>query len=138
MIENAFTGHAAAPSDEDLAEVLGPAKSLWDNLAEALAARPGANVREWNSYSPKAGWALRLRKQKRAIVYLSPGRGGFLASFALGEKAMAAARGRLPERVHPLLDNARHYAEGAAVRVEVRTAADTEIVQVLAEAKAAN
>ena len=46
-----------------------------------------------------------------------------MASFALGEKAMEAARaGGFPPPVMEILADARKYAEGAAVRIEVHTA----------------
>lgn len=137
---NAFIGKPEMPTDDDLKAELGrPAKALWDQLAAGLSERQIIDVREWNSYSRKAGWALRLKKGKRAIVYLSPSKGGFMASFALGGKALAAAReSGLPRRVLQILDSAKHYAEGTAVRIEVKAPADVAIVEKLAEIKLAN
>ena len=132
MIANAFIGKTTQPSEAELAEALGPSKRFWDELA-------GGQAAEWNSYSSKAGWALRLKAGKRNIVYLSPGRGAFTASFALGEKAMAAAReSGLPKPVLKILDEARRYAEGTAVRIEVGSAADLPAVRKLIAAKIAN
>jgi hypothetical protein len=71
---------------------LGDADALWRGLVADLKRDLKLDSEEWNSYSIKAGWSLRLQRKKRNIVYLSPSTGCFLASFALGDKAVAAAR----------------------------------------------
>ena len=131
-MENAFIGRTAQPEEADLVEVLGASKRFWDELTSGQTA-------EWNSYSVKAGWALRLKQKKRNIVYLGPRQGGFVAAFILGAKAMAAAREcGLPARVVTLLDEAKKYPEGWAVRIEVRKAADVAAVRKLIAVKTAN
>jgi hypothetical protein len=138
MSANAFIGKAEQPTDEELAAELGAAKAVWDQLVSELAEHHEAAVREWNSYSRKAGWALRLKRQARTIVYLSPCRGCFVVSFALGDKALKAAReSGLPPRVLKIIDEAKKYAEGTAVRLEVTGAKDIPIVRKLAAAKLA-
>jgi hypothetical protein len=127
MPANAFIGSKQPPTDEELAAALGAAKAHWNRLLADLALTP-----EWNSYSPKAGWALRLKREKRNIVYLSPCRECFLASFALGDRAVAAAReAKLPKPVVKLIDEAKRYAEGTAVRIEVIGAKDLAVVRKL-------
>lgn len=122
MIANAFAGKATEPGEAELAEVLGPAKAVWDRLLAELAQECNLTAKEWNSYSRKAGWALRLKHGERNIVYLSPGDGGFMASFALGDKAVRAARAsKLPQSAIDAIDRAKRYAEGTAVRLDVRT-----------------
>ena len=73
MHPNAFIGRPEPPAEADLESALGPAKALWDQLLAALASDLDVTTREWNSYSRKAGWAMRLKRGARAIVYLSPG-----------------------------------------------------------------
>lgn len=137
MPPNAFIGQAERPTDSQLTAALGPARTLWDELLAALAA--DCDVEEWNFYSRKAGWALRLKHGKRAIVYLSPGRGCFMASFALGDRAVEAAHaGGLPARVVKIIGDARKYAEGTAVRIDVKTAKDLAAVRKLAAIKLAH
>ncbi len=73
------------------------------------------------------------------VLYMTPGRGSFLASFALGEKAVRAAHASgLPRPVLDVVDAARVYAEGRGVRLEVRTADDVVNVEALAAVKMAN
>jgi hypothetical protein len=139
MLVNAFMGKTEEPTAEELAAELGSAMALWDGLVTALAKEHGVAGREWNSHSRKAGWALRLKKGERNIVYLSPSQGCFLASFALGDKAMQAARGlKLPGPVMRILSEARRYAEGSAVRIEVHAAKDAGVVRKLAAIKLEN
>ena len=59
MLPNAFIGKSHPPTDAELADALGPARELWDQLLASLARQHKLTVREWNSYSPKAGWSLR-------------------------------------------------------------------------------
>ncbi|MBZ5582050.1 MAG: DUF3788 domain-containing protein [Acidobacteriia bacterium] len=139
MPENAFIGKPEIPTEAELSAQLGRAKTLWDSLVDDLAGEVGADLREWKSSSRKTGWLLRLKRGERAIVYLSPCRGCFVASFALGDRAMQAAReAGLPKQVLSVLAEAKRYAEGTGVRLEVRTARDAESVKKLAAIKVAH
>jgi hypothetical protein len=135
-VVNAFIGRPGVPTDVELSAELGPSKTLWDRLLADLAREHDLTEREWNSSSIKAGWLLRVKQGKRNIVYLSPGRGCFMASFALGDKAVQAARDSgLPQRAIAIIDAARRYAEGTAVRIDMRTPGDVTIVTKLAGIK---
>ncbi len=139
MQPNAFIGKVEPPTREELASELGQARALWDELVSVLVRDCGITAQEWNSYSRKAGWALRLKRGERNIVYLSPARGSFTAAFALGDKALAAARRtKLPARILRIIEGAKKYAEGTAVRIEVAGPVDIAAVEVLAAAKIDN
>jgi hypothetical protein len=136
MLPNAFIGKLEQPTVGELAAALGPARVHWDQLLARLAAELNLVVEEWNSYSPKAGWALRLKMKKRNIVYLGPGRGGFNVSFILGDKAVEAARhSTLPKRIVKLVEEGKRYPEGTAVRLEVSSAKDIAAIVKLAAIK---
>lgn len=139
MLTNAFVNQPTEPTESALAAALGPAHPLWVKLVGNLFDSGHIDGQEWNSYSPKAGWSLRLKRGQRNIVYLSPGAGGFMASLALGDKALKVARERgLSPAVLKLLKAARKYAEGTAVRIEVKKASDLVSVERLVAAKVAN
>jgi len=139
MLPNAFTGKPHPPTNAELAGALGPAKVLWDQLLAGLAAEHKLTAQEWNSYSPKAGWSLRLKRKERNILYLGPCKRAFRVAFVLGDKAVAAARhSDLPQSVIKILDEAKRYAEGTAVRFETIKARDIESVVKLAGIKLAN
>lgn len=139
MDPNAFIGKQEAPTNDELAAALGPAKRLWDELMDELRAEYDLVTQEWNSHSRKAGWSLRLKRGKRNILYLSPCRGSFRASFALGDKAVAAAReSGLPGRVLRIINESKRYAEGTGVRIDVNARDDIVIVRKLAGIKLQN
>ncbi|MGP0018129.1 MAG: DUF3788 domain-containing protein [Candidatus Sulfotelmatobacter sp.] len=136
---NAFAGHTQRPTERELASVLGRADGLWQELIADLKRDLKLDGEEWNTYSIKAGWSLRLQLKKRNIVYLGPRSGCFLASFVLGDKAVAAARkSKLPQSVLKIIDVAKRYAEGTAVRIEVHKAGDANVVKTLAKIKIEN
>jgi len=136
MLPNAFIGKPHPPTDAELADALGPARKLWDRLLARLAGQYQLTVREWNSYSPKAGWSLRLKRKSRNILYLGPCQGAFRVAFVLGDKALAAARrSNLPPNVIKIINEAKRYAEGTAIRFETIKAEDLESVVKLAGIK---
>jgi hypothetical protein len=139
MFPNAFIDKPGKPTDEELASELGQAKTLWDRLLADLAGESDIATQEWNSYSRKAGWSLRLKHGKRTILYLSPSRGCFGVSFALGDRAVEAARhSRLPQRTLKIIDESKRYPEGMAVRIGVKSPRDLAIVKKLATIKLEN
>lgn len=139
MLPNAFIGKPEKPTEDELSAALGPGKAVWDQFLADLAADFDVPIQEWHSYSPKAGWALRVKRGKRTILYLSPCQGCFLASFALGDRAVAAARrSRLSRQVLKNLDEAKRYAEGTALRIEVHGPQDIATIKKLATVKLEN
>ena len=139
MLPNAFIGQVTKPTDAELVAALGPAKSLWDQLLAGLAKKYNLTVHEWNSHSPKAGWSLRLKRKGRNILYLGPCPGAFRVAFVLGDKAVAAARqSDLPQSVIKIINTAKRYAEGTAVRLEIKAVKDITAVIHLAGIKLAN
>ena len=93
-------------------------------------------VQEWNSSSPKYGWALRLKVKKRNIVYLAPCRGAFRVAFVLGDKAVEAVRqSSIPRKVAKLVAEGKRYPEGTAVHIDVNGAKDLAAIVQLASIK---
>jgi hypothetical protein len=139
MTTNAFVGKKQTPTDEELAATLGPVKPTWDHLLAELAQEFGVSVHEWKCYSPKAGWALRVKRKARTIAWLSPSEGAFNVIFILGAKAMRAARQiKFPQRVIKAMNEAPKYAEGTGVRLEVKSSKDIGTLKKLAAIKLAN
>jgi hypothetical protein len=139
MLPNAFIGKPHPPSDAELTRALGSVKALWDRLLGRLAADYQLTVQEWNSYSPKAGWSLRLKSKSRNIIYFGPCEDVFRVALVLGDKAVAAARqGDLPPGVIKMLNEAKRYPEGTAVRFEPVKAKDIEPIVKLTGIKLAN
>ena len=136
MALGAFTDKSRPPGDAELARRLGRAAAAWRDL-RARVAKACAPIEPAWSFS--TGWSLRLKHGKRVLVYMLPCEGHFLASFALGEKAVAAAlEAKLPATVLATIAAAPRYAEGRGVRFEVRTAAQVRPIAELVAIKHAH
>ena len=135
MSPNAFIGRTKPPTDDELSAELGAVRALWDELLADLA----LPAQEWNSYSPKAGWSLKLKQGKRTILYFSPCQGSFRVTFILGARAVAAAReSKLSKATMKILDEAPRYPEGTGVRLEITSRKHLPTVRKLAAVKLAN
>ena len=135
---NAFIGKTVPPTAKEVMTALGSTAALWIELVDWFAEQ-GVTVQEWNSYSPKAGWALRVKVKKRNIVYLAPCAGCFRVAFILGDKAVAAAReGGLSKALLKLFDEAPRYPEGTGLRLTVKSSKDLAAIRTLALIKMAN
>ena len=126
----------ARPSDAAIAEALGPVKSLWDDLRHQMRRDFAPLTEDWVFSGAKHGWALRLKRRARAVLYLKPLDQHFRASLALGARAVEAAhRLRLPAHVLRLIDKADQYPEGKAVRIEIHDQNDVRVALQLAAIK---
>ena len=139
MALSAFDDKSKEPRKGELAEVLGQAAGLWEQLISSVRSRFDPLAAEWGFSGKKWGWALRLKHKKRAVLYMTPSDGFFCAGFALGQKAVAAAHeSDLSESVLQVIDGSQRYGEGRAVRLEVRSRTDVDSVLAVARIKMAN
>ena len=139
MALSAFVDKTRKPDDKAVADMLGPAGSLWADLRQAVQVAHGPLAEEWN-YSGKAyGWSLQLKHKKRALVYLTPCHSYFLGSLALGEKACRAAHeSAVAPALLAIIDAAPKYPEGRGLRIEVKRIRDVRQVLQLVALKAAH
>lgn len=139
MAISIFDDKTKPPDEEDLAMALGGTYTLWNHLKEIIVSLfPPLDI-DWNYASKNSGWGLRLKQKKRAVLYMTPCQGYFLASFALGEKAVKAAHeSDLSQKVLDIIDNSTRYVEGRGVRLEVHSNQDVSEVEKLARIKMAN
>ena len=136
MALSALDDKSQLPTEAALGAVLGSAREHWGALQDALASEYPPLTETWGYSGRKWGWSLALKQKKRTIVYLTPCVGFFYAGFALGEKAVAAAReAGLPPAVLAVIDSAPRYAEGRGVRLEIHTTEDVGYALIVAAAK---
>jgi hypothetical protein len=137
--QNAFAGQAEQPTQKAVESALGNSWVLWEQLVAELKQEQKLDGEEWNSSGLKYGWSLRLQLKKRNIVYLGPRSGSFMASFVLGDKAIAVAwKSNLPTYVLKMIAEAKRYGEGTPVRIEVSKPEDLGPVKILARIKVEN
>jgi hypothetical protein len=136
---NAFIGKLKRPTAAELSEALGASKLAWDRLVADMAREYQVVEQAWNSYSPKFGWSMRLKRGKRNIVHLAPCRQYFRVLFILGDKALRAAREcGLSQRAMKLIDEAPRYPEGTGVTIDVKGNKDIPTIKKLAKVKLEN
>jgi hypothetical protein len=134
-----FDDKTSPPTEAELKRVLGKSHKPWCRLRATIEKQFTPIVVEWGFASKSTGWGMRLKAEKRAVLYMTPCLDYFLASFALGEKAVKAAHAAgLPESILDAIDKAPKYAEGRGVRIEVRTLSEVAAIVTLAEIKMAN
>ena len=136
MSLSAFDDKTRPPTDDQLRSVLGKAYDPWVRLLALVAERIEPATEVWKFGT---GWSLRVLHKDRVILYMTPQPSQFLVSFALGEKAVAAARAaRLSASVLKAIDDAPRYAEGRGVRIPVRGSSQLTTLARLAQIKHEN
>lgn len=121
MALSAFRDEVCSPTGDAVQCVLGNAHPTWAQLLALVAERIGPVSEVWKYTSANTGWGLRVVRNDRVILYLTPQQDQFIVSLALGERAVAAARtARLSARVLEAIEEAPRYAEGRGVRILVR------------------
>ena len=136
MALSAFDDKSKKPKAKELENTLGRTYTHWNNLLTHIAAEYTSNVDNWKFFGAKWGWSLQLKQKKRTILYMTPCLKHFLVGFVLGEKAVKAARNStLAKSAIAIIDEAPKYAEGRAVRLEIRNKDDLESAKMLAAVK---
>ncbi len=122
---SAFLDRASPPSDRELLRVLGRGALLWGRLLEELGAAHAPLKHSWSYSGTSHGWLLKLQHRGKTLCYLIPCSGFLVASFALRERAHAAALAhKWPAGVARALENAPSFAEGRGVKLELRAKGD--------------
>ncbi|MHC4633139.1 MAG: DUF3788 domain-containing protein [Planctomycetota bacterium] len=139
MAVSVFGDKAAKPTSQMLVKTLGQSNRLWEEIKKHLKAEYGQLIEEWKFYGQKSGWILKTLRKKRNLFFFIPFEGAFRVSFVFGDKAVAAAeRSDLPQDLITKLKNARKYAEGRGLQIDVKRSADVEHIKKLVEIKINN
>ena len=120
-MQSIFMDKAVEPTADDLKKALGNTYSIWLDLAYFTKENHPQALEEWSFSSPKYGWGFRIKDKKRVIVYLLPRDGFFKVAFVFGQKATTEIlNSTIAESIKTDLQNARVYAEGRGIRIEVK------------------
>lgn len=139
MAFSAFADKSRKPQAAELQRTLGRSGARWIALVQHIETEYPPLTIDWGFAGAKWGWSLRLKQKQRTVLYMTPRNRYFVVGFALGERAVAAARAiPLDDAVLGLIDEAPRYAEGRGIRIEVRTKKDLEAVKRLAAVKMAH
>ena len=138
MESSVFMDKARVPDNSDLERVLGDTYELWMEIRDrVLQVYPGGSE-SWNFPGKKYGWSFRIRDKKRAIIYLLPREGAFMAAFVFGGKAFTAIlESKVSDQIKTDLKNAKVYAEGRGIRIPVTDRAGLDDIFTLIDYKLA-
>lgn len=115
---SSFTEKNIVPNNVGLKHSMGKLYPEWQEICAYTFENNQGCREEWN-YS-KSGWNLRLKNDKRIIIYLMPLHKSFRASFVFGEKATKEAMETdISEDLKQLILSAPVYKEGRGFRVLV-------------------
>ena len=133
-----FLEKAEVPTDEQVAEKLGSKYGLWKALKNHVMEIYPEGKQEWNFPGKKYGWSFRIKDKRRAILYFLPREGFFKVAFVFGDKALAAIlESDLDQQIKTDLQNARKYAEGRGISLDINKPADLKDIKTLIDIKMA-
>ena len=134
-----FQNKTITPTDNDLVEKLDSTYKLWIQLQNFVLSKYPDGLSEWNYPGKKYGWSFRIKDKRRAIIYFLPRDKYFKVAFVFGQKATDSVMVSdiLPEITTDLMQ-ARKYAEGRGIRIDIKNELRIPDIQKLIEIKMAN
>jgi len=119
-MKSIFTDKEITPSQKDLKKALGSTFSTWQELQEYAKKSYPDTVEDWNFSSPKYGWSFRVKDKKRVIIYLLPRDRFFKVAMVFGQKATnEILKSHVADIIKQDIQNARVYAEGRGIRIDI-------------------
>lgn len=114
------------PTNKMLEVDLLSTKKYLDEITSFIDTNYGYVKPEWKFYNKKSGWVLKLFNKKRNVLFVVPCKGYFRVAFTFGEKAseLVFQNEILPQFIKDELSNAKKYAEGKTIQVEVKKQSD--------------
>jgi len=122
MAFSIFTDNTITPDNKALAAALSTSFPWWNEIKDFVFQQYPKAVEEWKHSGKNYGWGFRLKDTKRVIIYLTPADGFFLFSIVFGEKAtQEVLNSDISEDIKKTLREAKVYAEGRGIRLEIRS-----------------
>lgn len=116
-----FMDKSLQPDEAALYIALGERFELWKEIREYAFSKYPKATEEWNYPGIKYGWSFRIKDKKRAILYLLPRERYFKVAFVFGQKAVdLIMESDIAQEIRTELSNARVYAEGRGIRIDIR------------------
>lgn len=120
MDHSIFMEKELVPTDEMLEKTIKNTFNLWQQIRNSVVSQYPEARKEWNFPGKKYGWSFRIKDKKRAIIYLLPRENYFKVAFVFGEKAIdKIMQSNINQEIKTELSNAKKYAEGRGIRIDV-------------------
>ena len=120
------------PTQAEMDEILGDGS----DLLEAFLRRNPELRPEWKYYGPKHGWSLKVFRKKRNMCFVGREPGAIALAFILGERAyVRLLASHLRPALRGVVEGARRFPEGRAIRLVLSSETDLEDAQLLLDVK---
>jgi len=121
MTLSIFEDKSVRPDEQMLSEAMRESYEWWKEIKAFVVQQYPQALKEWNHSGKNYGWGFRLRDKKRVIIYLTPADNYFLFSIVFGEKAtLEALHSDISEGIKKIISEAKVYAEGRGIRIEIK------------------
>jgi hypothetical protein len=133
-MKSIFLNKAEQPNESDLKRGIGETFATWQAFARYTKDLYPEATEEWHFSGAKYGWSYRISDKKRVLLYLLPRDKFFKVAFVFGQKAVdAILKTEISEDIKTEIRNAKVYAEGRGIRIDVKdTALVSDIEQLIA------
>lgn len=138
-MKSIFTDKTKTPTITDLKVALGNTFYLWKTLSEyAYKAYPKYKD-SWVFTNEKYGWSYKISDNKRVLIYFLPRDKYFKVAFVFGNKASdEILNSDISEEIKSEIKNAKVYAEGRGIRLEVKNNVQVNDIKKLITIKISN
>lgn len=127
MSASIYTEKLVEPNNKMLTYDLATTKKYFDEIAAFIESEYGSLNTEWKFYNKKSGWILKMLTGKRNVLFIVPCNNYFRTVFTFGDKATdLIAKSKLPELIKKDLKEAKKYAEGRTIQLDVKTQNDLD------------
>lgn len=138
-MKSIFSDKAKQPTEKELVKGLSKTFEIWKELEGFTKLCYPAAKSEWKFSGEKFGWGYRISDKKRVLIYLLPRDQFFKVAFVFGEKAMQhILKSDINEFIKAELQNAKPYAEGRGIRIDINDRSMVGDLQKLIEIKVAS
>ncbi len=119
-MKSCFADKNIEPDTKALQGALGNTFSLWNEISDYVFGLYPAGIAKWYYSGDKYCWNFRINDKKRAIIYLLPRENFFKIAFVFGNKATDfIMNSEICESIKQELQNAKPYAEGRGIRINI-------------------
>lgn len=139
MSASIYTEKLVKPDDKLLTFDLAETKGYYDKIAEFIESEYGDFKPEWKFYNQKSGWIIKMFSKKRNVLFIVPCNKYFRVALTFGDKACDLIfSSKLPDMIKKDIYEAKKYAEGRTIQIEVKTTNDLDNILELIRIKLMN
>ena len=136
MAEKHFTIKNDPPNEVRIKEILKDKYLVLEAIRKFIRDNIGETIEEWKYYGVKNGWVLKTFLKKRNLFFIGIYDNCFRISFVFGDKAVQSVlESDISEELKKTLSEARKYAEGRGLSIEVFDRKHLEDIQKLIKIK---